>query len=473
MQEIVEMRNLNSKHHYLGGNQYKMEAHTGHINYKDGSEYERIDTTLEKCKEGWIQTKASYDLVLPKYANGRIVFHDKFESNREIIYVPICKKVEGYLIECRNNVVEKTVRYPNAFGDGIHLECSAGNLSFRKDIVIEQKQSNDVAVEFEIEIPSSENLIIKGQYKNPKQSIDLQGYNIKIGSEYDNGASHIRKAIVYDSDGLVSNIPFEYRFENSKSYLKKIIPASFLKKAMYPVRSDTVTSYYTLVGDGEVKSTSASWNTAHDAAAGDIADYASQGPRVSIEGSGGTNARIYRAYLPVDTSSLSGSATINSATLNIYVTVVTDVYNDAQGYIAVVKTFQPSYTVLNTGDYNDCGYDVGNEVAGRAQYLAVKGSSDYDLTGMATSAYLVMTLNATGRGWIVKGGTTPLGIREGHDVEDVNPGMVFGDESRVIFNSSEASNDPYLSVDYDDVPSALSTQGWANLADKYLSGNLM
>jgi hypothetical protein len=56
-------------------------------------------------------------------------------------------------------------------------------------------------------------------------------------------------------------------------------------------------------------------------------------------------------------------------------------------------------------------------------------------------------LNATGRGWINKTGTTQLGLRNGLDCTNTTPGG--GKTSRVLFkDSSNANQEPHLDVTF-------------------------
>lgn len=111
--------------------------------------------------------------------------------------------------------------------------------------------------------------------------------------------------------------------------------------------------------------------------------------------------------------------------------------------MAVVQTSQPSTSELTTADYDLCGDAIDNPT---------KGSANIDLTGLTIGAYRDFTLNATGLGWISKTGYTMLGVREGHDIQDIwsDPGEV-DKESGIWVSASEqtdTSQDPYLSVTY-------------------------
>ena len=220
---------------------------------------------------------------------------------------------------------------------------------------------------------------------------------------------------------------------------------------------------YSGAGDGNVYKTSNSWSTTHDAAIGTGADYTPTVTTDVLTSDDGSDKDIYRTFLPFDTSAIPGTATIISATLNVYVTLTYDNDNDSQDYINVVQTFQADSTTLVVGDYEDCGSDNGT--AARAKYTPIQtGATAIDLTaGFTASAYNTFTLNATGLGWIAKNGVasscgttagvTCLGLREGHDME--NSTIAGNSYNGIIFSTSEEtavpSKVPYLTVDYETV----------------------
>ena len=154
---------------------------------------------------------------------------------------------------------------------------------------------------------------------------------------------------------------------------------------------------------------------------------------------------ISRAFLPFDTSSISSSATISAATLNIYVVSKTNGVNDGTDTGVLIQTTQASSATLADTDHTHAD--------------AVPGATSLDITSMTTSAYNTWTLDATGISWIKKSGQasncgttagyTCLGLREGHDLAGSMTQNINGDF--VTFSTSEqtgTTQDPYLSVTY-------------------------
>ncbi|MFA4888791.1 MAG: hypothetical protein WC628_04370 [Candidatus Omnitrophota bacterium] len=230
--------------------------------------------------------------------------------------------------------------------------------------------------------------------------------------------------------------------------LTKTLPADFFASAVYPAYTDTVSSYYSGVGDGQVESlNSSTWSTVHDASAGVASDYTSTPIYLTLDAS----YWIGRAFVPVYTYDLLDDAIITAASLKIYPTYTADNDNDGSDYLTVVQTTQASTSSLVLEDFDQCGA-VSTPTEG------IDSGERKDITNITTSTYLSFTLNATGRGWINKAGYTMLGIREGHDTTN-DP---IANSNEVHFSSSEAtgtSQDPYLEVTWIPLTLTISNAG--------------
>lgn len=157
---------------------------------------------------------------------------------------------------------------------------------------------------------------------------------------------------------------------------------------------------------------SSSWDTTHDATS-------CNSPNDTLASSGvfadstwlATNFRITRAAVLFDTSALPDSDGISSAVMSVYFHSKSDGDNDAQAYLAVVDSTPASNTGIAAGDYDLIGDAINNPT---------KLSSDVDITGITTGTYTDFTLNGSGISAISKTGITKLGLREGHDIEDIS-----------------------------------------------------
>lgn len=222
--------------------------------------------------------------------------------------------------------------------------------------------------------------------------------------------------------------------------------------------ADTV---FSGAGDGFILDTGAVWATVHADSAGTTADATLGTGDIARTNINLGFAAITRGFYPFDTNSIPSSATLVSASLNIFITAKDDFDDDGDDWMNVVQTSQASETTLATGDYDQAG-TVTNPTEG-ATRLDVS-------SGITTSAYNVWTLNATGLGWIKKVGQpsncgdhitgwTCLGMREGHDAINDPPqvggvGMI-GQYSE----TSGTSGDPFLTVTFT-VPNSPETIIW-------------
>lgn len=203
-------------------------------------------------------------------------------------------------------------------------------------------------------------------------------------------------------------------------------------------------TFYPTSGDGYIYQINASWDTAHDATSGAGVSYAGSN---TVTGTSiiSSDYRLFRTFIPFDTSSIPDDATVTDAKLNVYVYAKNNYDNDGDDFVTLVQTSQASTTALATADFGQAG-STNNPAEG------IDTSERKDITSISTNAYLTFILNSTGRDWISKTDATKLGLREGHDVID----SAITRSSTTAYNyllnySSESSGttyDPYLEVTY-------------------------
>lgn len=256
-------------------------------------------------------------------------------------------------------------------------------------------------------------------------------------------------------------------FDNAR----KESPLSFLFGATQ-VFADTI---FSGAGDGQVDNSTTlgtgnptAWNTNHDSTSGTSFNYTGTSLSIGVNNAdidlGGKLGHSYgqtntRAFLPFDTSAIPGSATIFSASVNLYATGVldgTDANGGTSDYVAIMaSTTQAAYTALANSDFNKCGL-VTNPIEA--------SNTHTDLGSMGAGNYYSFPLNSTGLQAVRKNGQsssctgtagiTCLGVREGYDAQRSAPPLATtigtGADS-VSFSSSEesgTSQDPYLLVTY-------------------------
>ncbi|MBW2172904.1 MAG: hypothetical protein JRF69_13250, partial [Deltaproteobacteria bacterium] len=283
--EIVEERTLTSKTFDNGDGTFTLEAHGGHIHYVDEAtgKLKECNTTLIDMGDKWIQTKASYHCEIPKYADRDFAFIDVFEDkNQTVVMRPLAERVLGE-IDNSDGWANKRVLYRNAYGKGLHLRVTAGNVGLFKEIIIENKPEPlmDLSFDFEISLPSEKHVYVADIGSQPSmRQVDLANFTvtgnrqilISRGATEKTAFTHIRKIRIWDSDYNAIDGLAQFYKKGSNLYFRKIVPKEFLATATYPVYTDDIASFYTGLGDGYVAGGAAAnnWDLAHDLLTGQI-----------------------------------------------------------------------------------------------------------------------------------------------------------------------------------------------------------
>ncbi len=463
--EVVEKRTLNSKTFDNGDGTLTFQAHMGHIHYVDKKtgKLRECDTTLIDIGDKWIQSRASYHCEIPKYADENFIFTDVFEEKSQTLTMrPLARHILGE-IDNSDGWVNKRVLYRNAFGKGLHLRVTAGNVGLFKEVIIDESPNplKDLSFDFEISLPSEEHVYAQDTRLNGRAvQVALANHTVTGNKQIligqvpieGNSFSYIRQIRIWDSGDNAINGRAQFYRMGSNLYFRKIVPKEFLATATYPVYTDDTASYYSGAGDGYVAGGAANnnWDTAHHLLVGQVADYTSAAANGLVIASRlrfDNAVAIYRGFFPIDATDLPDTATITAASLFFGIYSKQNGDNDGYDYIAVVgETTQADPDLLAGADYDTCG-TVHNPTL---------GSAKYDITDIATGQYLEMVLNATGISWIKKSGTgdnaySRFGIREGHDIDD-HP--YAGDLDTWNYITGPPSDyagtayDPYLSVTY-------------------------
>lgn len=180
--------------------------------------------------------------------------------------------------------------------------------------------------------------------------------------------------------------------------------------------------------DGYTYHSGASFAIVHGAATGTSAD--DSGTDLYVECQNGT-FQILRSYTLFDTSSLTSSASLSSATYSIKKTTrigTTDYYT------AVTTVSTGSNTSLTTSDYNISNF--GSEVATRILFSAQSSGSYVDFS--------ITTLSS-----ISKTSITKYGLITGHDLDNTGPTGGVSDYTQYYSADTAATtSDPKLVVTY-------------------------
>jgi uncharacterized protein YjbJ (UPF0337 family) len=446
--EITAQRTRNQKVFDLGNKSKRWECHAGPIHYQDsGRAWQEIDTTLNLTGRAWSTDKHASPVVAPDTFNGGDFEYHGWNDDHELIWRPVGGvNVPATMDSDIWGSLNKAIVYPAAYGVGIDFVLRATNFAPMAKIIRFNTQPIDVSqdLRFSFELRGQpgewqhEDGTVIDNTRDEGTAERLTGKVVKLVGQ--SKESYIWQAKAWDSGrGRRKqrwDIPIYVYRDGTQTYLVKIVPKEVLQSATYPLYVDDPVRYDPPAGDGYCEQSNATWDTAHDATTS-TADYTGTSAWFLAELFGG-NYVIQRCFLPMDTSGITDTDTITAAVLNVYADTALDDDNDATyGHAQLVQTSQAGTTTLVSADYDNCG-SVDNPTEGAART---------DLTGISTTAYTAITLDATGRGWVDKTGDTLLGLRAGWDALDSTTGLA-GSNGFASFSSEQTgtSQDPYLEV---------------------------
>jgi len=225
------------------------------------------------------------------------------------------------------------------------------------------------------------------------------------------------------------------------SHNAKIVGKDNGKIVIGKVGNTTSTFYPSLDGWVE-RDFEATYADAHDATSGEYSNYTEASfTWASLQNRSGTpDFSISRSFFLFDTSALSDTATISSATLSIVFFNVTD--TNGNDSLSIVSSNPASNTSLVNDDFDQLG--------------TTKFATDKTLASLSEDAYANFALNATGISAISKTSITKFGLRNANDISNIAPTGV--GNNGVYARGSETAgttSDPTLVV-VDDSPLTIS-----------------
>lgn len=489
MQEVLGQRTLTSKTFALGNGEFRLDSHIDHIHYDDGVTLQEIDTTIVPSKDGGFEvSKAGFDVTFDpllsakspfifdnegqkmglfprglRWADGTVISQDltgvSGKTNGSVIEYPGAFGSHDLLFEVIKTGVRKIVRINSLLNGGtgvlevgFEIIAPAGFEVWYTDpanqkLVEDIRQKLSALDKERLRLEKEEKKFDEARaiFEQQKQlELDLHDaalskwdmmtdttfageFQVRVGGV----KTYFRAPTAWDSGRSRWQISVQLRKRNGKYYLAKLIPIEILKEAVYPLMTDTTTSFYAGAGDGRVQYTgAAAWSTARDAATGTFANYTDAEDYVGgFTHYNGSTYSVVRGFLPTDTSALTSGATISSATLNIWPTDKADTNTTR---MEVIQTSQASTSSLATSDFSAVTFTSGGNI---------------NISSVSTGSYNTITLNATGLTWISKTGFTKIGGVNGRDYDNSAPtglNYVYG----YFSEQTSTTNDPYLSVTY-------------------------
>ena len=243
---------------------------------------------------------------------------------------------------------------------------------------------------------------------------------------------------------------FRFREDLQESLLQSLGHTLSVKKQKYDSskivqgkKGNTTTTVYP---DPDPESTSvdadiyinngATWAGVHDATDGTVARPSDTAVNACNTEYNAGGYQISRGFFLFDTSAITDTDTIDSATLSLHIQAKIDDINDANAYCSIITTTPASNTDIVVGDFDQVG--------------STKQSDDIDITGVTTGAYNVWTLNGTGLGNISKTGITKFGIRTGHDIANSDIGATIRTSNLQprMAEFADTTSDPKLVIEH-------------------------
>lgn len=445
------------------GNSKTTKIHVGWLNFLDSNnEWVRINSNIVDNGSHFGVQGAPFSVQFPKFSDGKAEFindnrFDVFEKSiitekpvsMEIIAEGVTR-VAGHIETGDLGSGECSyVIYPNAypFGDLIYYVDHGRAPRLKKLVRFTEAPKQDIEVDFKIRFSDLMNTY---QLRNKRKMKMLNDLNTEFGiSNKFNGQRGIglKDFKIWDSGINKVIAPIRVSFSlpiiGGWQTLTKKIPKAFFDNVVYPVFTDTTSTFYpdpdteSTCVDGHVGNTNTVWATARAATTGTISS--DSGTSISEDNYLlGGNYGIYRIFVLFDTSAIPDTDTIDSGVLKLKPEILVNDDNDGQDYITVVPTTPASNTAIATGDFDALSF--------------TKQSDDIDHGTMSVGTYVTLTLNSTGKGNVSKTGITKFGIVGGHDFE--NAASAAGENWFRAYSSevSGTTSDPYLQITHSASP---------------------
>ena len=188
------------------------------------------------------------------------------------------------------------------------------------------------------------------------------------------------------------------------------------------------------------KEIGSTWSSVHDNQDGTFLDdtYAESEAGVS-SGPGLGSYRIFRSFMSFNTATSSRDK-ISKIELQVYPKYVANDSKDKYSYINLFPSYQAS-TTLQLSDYSKCGDKVSNPA---------KISDKVDINNISPQATTTFSVYKDNFNLVDRSGYTNLCLREGHDIENIDPGVILGTRiyDYLVHESANASNTPVLVITF-------------------------
>jgi len=403
------------------------------VNFFDGKNWNPINVNPRTVSGAFVVTDAPYSVSLPLRANGKIkmvntnkysVLRDALDTSENISKDKVwltAKNVEGV-------VSGPSVLYRGAFDFG-DLVFDFHEQEIRSIVKISSNPSGFQDLEIPFEETYSTNVVLKNKLKTTVGGAEVD-LSSGIVAENGNKVLNTKQAYAWDSSEIPRYVKIKLlcHLATDKLLCKKVIPRTFLDSAIYPIFTDTTTTFAPSGYEGDFEILAASWTGVRDAGtAGAL--YTSSPIWIYSSSSDGSPYANYRYFFSVDTSSIPDTDIISSAFFNF---TVNHLYTNATD-INIVGATPSTPSSLTTADYDALSYTSYGSIAMAS--LVDESASNLDL-------------NSTGLTAISKTGVSSFALITEKDRSNTAP--TSGNYGIKIYTTAQAgtSLDPYFSVTY-------------------------
>lgn len=211
----------------------------------------------------------------------------------------------------------------------------------------------------------------------------------------------------------------------SKQIVASTTPVTILMSWLFP-KAEACTSPCTLTPSTNGYfdlAAQATFATAHDGSTANATLFTGSDTQNWMRVRVGVTYDILRSGYCADFSGIAGGSTVTATNLIIYTDFTNESFNDSSlGYISAVSFAPSNVASLAAGDFDKSKW-------GTTEYSAETQITSFNGAGSPGNNTIVF--NSSGKTYVqgLIGTTGCVGLREGHDIQNVSPGVVAGDNT--------------------------------------------
>jgi hypothetical protein len=446
MNEIIEKRKEASKVFDLGNGVRKLIIHCKPIHYFENNKWQEIKNNFLDDNTSFVRNEAKVITRIKKNNTKKLILLDRTGCSAEITIDEIILDSKQISLKQLSDLKKQTSNKLK------HSVNSSVDISY---------EINEVSSKIWVEIltPISSFIINKSIRLTKLKCSNIIKDNYYVPDEYgrfnfireDNSLMFfIPVPEMIDANGKMSD-SFNHTLTTELKYSKFPIGKGYddLVLAKYPIKTDA-SPYYSSSSDGYVYNQGTDVATVRDAATGTVKNSAATFDTLGLANYVHFDGKVYdiligRVFLYFDTADIPDTATIDTASVSIFVGS-----NSATVY-AQKGTQADTLTTADFDSFSGSAYGSG---------------------ATSFTVYTVITFDSTGKTDINKAGTTKICVRNSYDYLNTLAYPVDSQPSVFYSEYTGTDHDPYLSVTYTDGASSAikSVNGLAKASVKSVNG---